>query len=67
MSLAIFLDKLLDAFPLLSRGWHTISARTGYAASRGKPWAKLAQPIINFLMGSSTHCHDAAVSEGLIQ
>jgi len=64
--LLIFLDKLFDAFPLLSRGWRTISARTGYAAFRGKAWGKLAARLIDALMGSETHCHDAAVSEGLI-
>lgn len=63
---ALFLDKLLDAFPLMSRRWHSISARTGYASYRGKAWAKICEPIINFLMRNPKHCRQAAVSEGLI-
>lgn len=46
---------------------HTISARTGYAQYRGKAWAKVCGPVINALMGSSRHCIEAAVHEGLVK
>jgi len=46
---------------------HTISARTGQALVRGKPWARyFAGPVVNALMLNRRHCVNAAVDEGLI-
>lgn len=61
----IWLDKLIDAFPFLSRRWQTLSARTGYAAYRGKAWGRVCAKLIDALFGKG-HCFGAAVAEGLI-
>lgn len=45
---------------------HTISARTGYALSHGKTWAKVAAPVIDGIFGEG-HCLSSAVAEGLLE
>lgn len=37
----------------------TISSRVGRGAVAGKRWALRIEPIINWIMGSPTHCRDA--------
>jgi hypothetical protein len=37
----------------------TISSRVGRGAVAGKRWALMLEPIINWIMGSPTHCRDA--------
>lgn len=37
----------------------TFSCRTGLAHSRGRPWAKVARPLIDFVLGRN-HCSESA-------
>jgi len=44
----------------------TFSARSGYAAYRGKRWALwVAVPVIDAVFGKD-HCENQAIAEGLI-
>ena len=44
----------------------SFSARTGYAAYRGKVWGKVMAPVINLLLWSRNHCEEQARESGLI-
>lgn len=60
---AVLLDKLANAFPLLGRHWQTISKRTGLALIKGRAWAKVAAPIIDFFFGAGHCLRQAATGE----
>jgi hypothetical protein len=42
----------------------TLSGSVGRAAAAGDWWAvHVGEPLVNWLMGSATHCQDAAAAE----
>jgi hypothetical protein len=41
----------------------TLSGRAGTAQEQGKLRGRIFAPIINFIMRSSTHCHDAIAGD----
>lgn len=57
--------RLLNAFAWGSAK-QSFSARTGYALYRGKRWAKIVSPIINFILQSRDHCIEQAEEADLI-
>jgi len=53
---AVAFDMFIQALVWDSATGVTISSRAGLAARNGKP---LGSKIVNFIMGSNTHCEDA--------
>lgn len=64
LQVLIALDETLNAV-FGGSGRQTVSARAGYALTRGKLWARLAVPMIDALFGRG-HCIRQAEAEGLI-
>lgn len=56
--LLVLIDKLADAFPLMSRHWTTISARSWAAKLKGKAWGAIAVALIDRLFHPG-HCREA--------
>lgn len=72
LQVLISFDQLLNALipPFITLSWadETLSARTYRAFKRGKPVAKVAMPVIDFLFrwqGWKNHCERAYETEML--
>lgn len=57
--------RLLNAFAWGSAR-QSFSARTGYALYRGKRWAKVVAPVIDFVLRSHHHCVEQAKEAELV-
>lgn len=58
LGLDLFASTLTGGIP-----GETLSGRAGSAQEQGKLRGRIVAPIINFIMGSSTHCHDAIAGD----
>lgn len=58
LGLDLFASTLTGGIP-----GETLSGRAGAAQEQGKLRGRVFAPIINFIMGSSTHCHDAIAGD----
>lgn len=54
-----WLDKALNAFPLMGRHWEYISGRAWEARAKGKTWGRIAVRLIDGVFGQG-HCERSA-------
>lgn len=58
LGLDLFASTLTGGLP-----GETLSGRAGAAQEQGKLRGRIFAPIINFIMRSSTHCHEAIAGD----